>query len=97
MAKKISFIGKKQPGKRKTEKVKKLLRKIKNKELTEEGKNYNESSGNILQDFLDDGYKKSDIIKAINYCAELESFDQGDEIKIFLEGINYGRKKLGKK
>lgn len=63
-----------------------------NNKFTQEGKDYNEQSGNILQDFLDEGYKKSDIIKAINYCAELESFDQGDEILIFLQGIIYGRK-----
>jgi len=86
------------------EKTKKELKVLKNgkykmtkDKLTQEGKKYNEQSGNILQDFLDEGYKESDIIKAINYCSGLESFDQGDEILIFLKGIIYGRKTNGKK
>jgi hypothetical protein len=42
------------------------------------------------------GYKKKDILMAMDYCSKLEGMDQGDELIMFLDGIKCGKKEAFK-
>ena len=72
-----------------------MKQKFNSKELTEEGEKY-ESYAEIMDNLIDDGYSEKDSITAINFVAELNSMDLGDEAYLFLAGVEYGRKKVKK-
>ena len=63
--------------------------------LTEKAEEY-ESQTQVMQDLLDDGYLKRDVIVAINYMAETNSFDEGDSERMFLNGVLWERKRQKK-
>jgi hypothetical protein len=65
--------------------------------LTEEGEHYNEMSGDIMEDLIEDGYFKRDIIAGINECAKMNSMDIGDDIILFIKGALWERKRIKKK
>ena len=62
-------------------------------ELTEKAEEYNNNSNDIMQDLIDEGYLKRDIIAGLNHCAELETMESGDEVILFINGILWERKR----
>ena len=61
--------------------------------LTEQAKQYNYQCNDIMQDLLDDGFLKRDVVAGLNHCAEIESMDVGDELVLFIKGILFERKR----
>ena len=62
------------------------------KRLSKAGKEYVERNG-LLQDYLDDGFEREDIIQAINTCVKMDGMDLGDELGLFLAGMEYQKNK----
>jgi len=62
--------------------------------LTEKAEGYNNQCGDIMQDLIDEGYLRRDIIAGLNHCAELETMESGDEVILFINGILWERKKI---
>lgn len=60
-------------------------------ELTEKGEEY-EAYADVEQDLIEAGYSKDEIYTAINHVAEMNSMDLGEEVYLFLEGMDYGKK-----
>jgi hypothetical protein len=69
---------------------------MKKEELTEEGDKYNAQEGNIMEELIKSGYLRKDVIAGINHCANLNSFDEGEEIVLFIQGILWERKRQNK-
>lgn len=46
----------------------------------------------FLEELESKGYKRKDILKAMELCSTESLSEQGDELILFLEGIKYGRK-----
>ncbi len=61
-----------------------------NKKLTEKGEEYN-SYSEMMDEWKDYGYLKRDMIAAINHVGELNSMDLGEEVILFLAGMEYGK------
>lgn len=72
-----------------------MKKRFNSKELTNEGYDYNRRNNDILQDFIDEGYSRKDVICAINFCAEVE-IDNGDDVILFLAGMDYQKNKQKK-
>jgi hypothetical protein len=68
---------------------------MKREKLTEKAEEY-ESNYPIMDDLIDEGYSKRDIISGLNYCAEMNSFDEGDDIILFIQGILWERRRQNK-
>ena len=69
-----------------------MANKFNSKELTKKGEEYDKYA-EIMEHLIDEGYPKDEVITAINYVGEMNSLDLGDEVYLFLKGVDYGKKK----
>ncbi|KKL95055.1 hypothetical protein LCGC14_1858450 [marine sediment metagenome] len=65
-------------------------KRFNDKELTEEGEEW-EGYAEVMEDQIDFGRTRKEVIAGINYVGQLNSMDLGDELDLFLAGVDYGK------